>query len=78
MFPLKYLCFIYIAYFGCVYSRQICYDGYGCFVDTKPFGGTAQRPLAFLPESPEKIGTTFSLYNRNNINSGESISGKLF
>jgi len=46
------------------YARQICYEGYGCFIDTVPFGGTLQRPLAFLPDSPAKIGATFTLYNR--------------
>jgi hypothetical protein len=50
-----------------VLSKQICYEGYGCFIDTFPFGGTAQRPLAFLPQSPDKINTTFTLYNRNNL-----------
>lgn len=46
------------------YARQICYEGYGCFIDTVPFGGTLQRPLAFLPDTPAKIGATFTLYNR--------------
>ena len=75
MDSLKYLC-LYVAFIGCVYSRQVCYDGYGCFIDTKPFGGTVQRPLAFLPESPGKISTTFTLYSRNNKIDGESIAGK--
>ena len=47
--------------------RDICFqhDDLGCFTDSKPFGGTLQRPLAFLPEMPEKIGTTFTLFNRD-------------
>ena len=49
---------------GFVYCKQICYDGYGCFIDTAPFGGSSQRPFAFLPADPAKIGTTFTLYNR--------------
>ena len=47
-----------------VHSRKVCYGDYGCFIDTVPFGGTAQRPFAFLPAEPNKIGTTFTLYNR--------------
>ena len=77
MFSFKYL-FLCLTLIGCVYSRQVCYDGYGCFIDTKPFGGVPQRPLAFLPESPEKIGTTFTLYNRNNKFTGENITGNVY
>lgn len=47
-----------------VYCRQICYEGYGCFIDTIPFGGTLQRPLAFLPDTPTKIGVTYRIHNR--------------
>ena len=47
-----------------VHGRKICYEDYGCFIDTAPFGGTTQRPLAFLPDEPAKIGTLFTLYNR--------------
>lgn len=56
-----YLIGILIGFASC---RQICYDGYGCFIDTNPFGGTKQRPFAFLPDTPAKIGTTFTLFNR--------------
>jgi hypothetical protein len=47
-----------------VQSKQICYDSYGCFIDTAPFGGSTQRPFSALPALPDKIGTTFILYNR--------------
>ena len=63
MFCLKNLILVSII-IGFVYSKQICYDTYGCFIDTVPFGGTAQRPLSALPDIPAKIGTTFTLYNR--------------
>lgn len=47
--------------------RDICFqhEDLGCYTDTKPFGGTLQRPLAFLPEAPEKISTKFTLYNKD-------------
>ena len=48
--------------------RQVCYDKYGCFTDEYPFSGSLQRPLAFLPEEPAKINTTFILYNRKEKN----------
>jgi pimeloyl-ACP methyl ester carboxylesterase len=54
-------------------AKEICYGDLGCFRDTFPFGGVKQRPLAFLPESPEKVGTKFRLYNYNNLK-GELIS----
>ena len=53
---------------------SVCYDGYGCFEITPPFGGTSVRPTGagILPESPTKIGTTFILFSLNNP-SGEPI-----
>ncbi len=53
--------------------KEICYDDLGCFIDTQPFGGTIQRPLGKLPESPEKIATSFTLFNRRSL-SGVNIS----
>jgi pimeloyl-ACP methyl ester carboxylesterase len=54
-------------------AKEVCYGDLGCFRDTYPFGDVKQRPLAFLPESPDKVGTKFRLYNHNNPN-GELIS----
>ena len=53
-----------LALLSLVYSREICYDGYGCFKDTTPFGGTLQRPFAFLPDTPQRVNTRFFLYKR--------------
>jgi hypothetical protein len=50
------------------FCRDVCYleANLGCFTDSKPFGGTPERPVAFLPEDPEKISTRFTLSNRKN------------
>ena len=56
------------------FSREICYGDLGCFIDTFPFSGTIARPIAFLPESPEKINTTFTLFNQKTSNLGEIIT----
>jgi pancreatic triacylglycerol lipase len=64
MFSLLNLTFIINILICFVYGKQICYDGYGCFIDTTPFGGTVQRPFSFLPAEPNKIATSFTLYNR--------------
>lgn len=48
----------------CIDSKEICYDDLGCFIDTRPFGLTFFRPIGKLPESPDKISTSFKLYNR--------------
>jgi len=62
--------------------REICYDKYGCFTDTNPFGGTLPRPIAALPEVPSKINPLFRLYNRKSPQIGEIITpnnqGELF
>ena len=58
-------CFIFLL-FGLVSGRKICYDDYGCFIDTVPFGGTLQRPLSLLPDTPQRISTKFTLFNRKN------------
>jgi len=53
-----------------VNCRQVCYTeadyDYGCFTDEAPFGGTFQRPLAFLPDKPSRIASRFTLYNKAN------------
>jgi len=53
-----------------VNGRQICYTeaeyDYGCFSDEAPFGGTYQRPVAFLPDKPSRISSRFTLYNKAN------------
>ena len=50
--------------FAAISCDQVCYDNLGCFTNDYPFGGTAQRPISPLPESPAKIDTRFFLYTR--------------
>jgi pimeloyl-ACP methyl ester carboxylesterase len=45
---------------------DICYDDLGCFTTRPPFSTSFARPIALLPDKPEKIDTQFFLYNRNN------------
>ena len=54
-------------------SNNVCYDEYGCFTILPPFTDRA-RPLAFLPQSPDIIGTKFFLYTRSNPTSGIEIN----
>ncbi|CAF0745305.1 unnamed protein product [Didymodactylos carnosus] len=56
-----------------IFPRTICYDGYGCFTTARPFSGTLERPVALLPNSPEKIATSFLLYTRSTIHKGEIL-----
>ena len=57
-----------------VFSREICYGDLGCFTDQKPFSGSLARPIAFLPDKPEKINTTFTLFNKKTSSLGEVIT----
>ncbi|XP_025110727.1 pancreatic triacylglycerol lipase-like [Pomacea canaliculata] len=41
----------------------VCYTDLGCFSTDAPFT-SKERPISFLPESPEKINPTFTLYTR--------------
>jgi pancreatic triacylglycerol lipase len=54
-------------------AREVCFDDLGCFVDTKPFSGSTQRPVAVLPDTPQKINTSFILYTSRNT-PGEFIT----
>lgn len=69
---LKFLTFLSLAIVA--YSRNICYDQLGCFTDNYPFSGSLQRPFALLPESPQKIGVKFYLYNRKLGDSNEILN----
>lgn len=55
-------------------AREICYGDLGCFTDEYPFSGSLSRPIAFLPESPERINVKFTLFNKNTAPEGEPIS----
>nr|XP_047122737.1 pancreatic lipase-related protein 2 [Hydra vulgaris] len=52
--------FWYFVFVQSILGGEICYHPYGCFDDNQPY----DRPLARLPESPDKINTVFTLYTR--------------
>ena len=52
--------------------KEVCYGDLGCFTNSYPFSGTLGRPIAYLPESPDKVDTSFNLFNRK-IREGERI-----
>ena len=43
---------------------EACYEGLGCFSTAPPFSSSNRR--AFVPHSPEEIGTKFLLFTRKN------------
>ena len=53
--------------------KEVCYGDLGCFSSAYPFSGVLARPIALLPQSPEKISTFFTLYSRKRPE-GELIS----
>ncbi|OCT71291.1 hypothetical protein XELAEV_18034269mg [Xenopus laevis] len=57
----------------CVQGGNVCYDRLGCFSDEAPWGGTLQRPIARLPDSPEHINTRFLLFTRDNPDTFQEI-----
>uniref|UniRef100_A0A8C4JSI3 Triacylglycerol lipase n=1 Tax=Dromaius novaehollandiae TaxID=8790 RepID=A0A8C4JSI3_DRONO len=55
-------------------GKEICYDRLGCFSDDPPWAGIPGRPLKGLPDSPEHMNTSFSLYTRETGNNSQVIS----
>ena len=53
---------------------QVCYEGYGCFINTYPFWDLFNRPLALLPQSPSTIATKLVLFTRQNSKNGVVIT----
>ncbi|XP_062592184.1 inactive pancreatic lipase-related protein 1-like [Saccostrea cucullata] len=51
-------------------SRIVCYSHVGCFSNAAPFNNV----MGVLPDSPEKIQTTFMLYTRENRESPQVLS----
>ncbi len=74
VFHLVFLILMKITQIKC---GKICYDEYGCFINTPPFGGTPQRLISTLPQSPQTVNTTFTLFN-NNVLNGEEITSLNF
>ena len=59
-------------------AQAICYGELGCFTTNYPFTYCnifthCPRPVALLPASPDRIATTFSLYNRESGNESTTI-----
>lgn len=59
---------------GTVKAKEVCYDRLGCFSDSIPWSGTAERPISKLPWSPEKINARFLLYTRENPNNFQEVT----
>ena len=57
-----------------VICGEVCFENYGCFYDTYPWGGTYERPDSLFPNRPEEIGTTFTLFNRALGDNGKFIT----
>uniref|UniRef100_A0A6Q2XR15 Triacylglycerol lipase n=1 Tax=Esox lucius TaxID=8010 RepID=A0A6Q2XR15_ESOLU len=55
------------------FTAEVCYSDLGCFKDDMPWAGTTERPITRLPWSPEKIGTRFLLYTRQNPDAFQEI-----
>lgn len=69
---IKYLAILLACYYAAE-ARNVCYSDLGCFTDESPFGFTLQRPISYLPDTPEKISTKFMLYTRRNQNNADII-----
>jgi len=57
------LAFFILSHVYLIGASSICYENYGCFNDDD----------LFLPEEPEKVNTTFYLFNRMTNSGGEKI-----
>ena len=67
------LLFLILNLIAIAYCKEVCYGDLGCFTDKPPFSGTLARPIALLPDSPDKIAVKFTLFTRVNP-SGELIT----
>lgn len=64
---------LFVFNLSLIHSREICYGDLGCFTDAYPFSGVLARPIAFLPDKPDKISTKFTLYNKQTSANGQVI-----
>lgn len=71
---LKEVFFLFSIILNSINCKSVCYQDYGCFTDEYPFSGSINRPVSLLPQSPEKINTSFYLWNRGTTSDGETIS----
>uniref|UniRef100_A0A8B9I0W9 Triacylglycerol lipase n=1 Tax=Anser brachyrhynchus TaxID=132585 RepID=A0A8B9I0W9_9AVES len=56
------------------HSKEICFPRLGCFSDDPPWSGVPGRLLTGLPDSPEHMNLSFSLYTRETGNNSQVIS----
>uniref|UniRef100_A0A8C3H641 Triacylglycerol lipase n=1 Tax=Chrysemys picta bellii TaxID=8478 RepID=A0A8C3H641_CHRPI len=54
--------------------KPICYRRLGCFSDKPPWAGIPGRFLAGLPDSPESMNISFTLYTKETRNNSQVIS----
>ncbi|KAM6104910.1 pancreatic lipase-related protein 2-like [Pterocles gutturalis] len=59
---------------GAVAGKEVCYDRLGCFTDDPPWSGVPGRRLTGLPDSPESMNISFSLYTRETGNNSQVVS----
>ncbi|XP_030909766.2 pancreatic lipase-related protein 2-like [Melopsittacus undulatus] len=59
---------------GTVAGKEVCYPRLGCFTDDPPWSGIPGRLLTGLPDNPEDMNITFSLYTRETGNNSQLIS----
>ncbi|KAM6067740.1 pancreatic lipase-related protein 2-like isoform 2-T2 [Chlamydotis macqueenii] len=59
---------------GTVAGKEVCYPRLGCFTDDSPWSGVPGRLLTGLPDSPEHMNISFSLYTRETGNNSQVIS----
>ncbi|XP_077039676.1 pancreatic lipase-related protein 2-like [Agelaius phoeniceus] len=59
---------------GTVAGKEVCYPRLGCFTDDPPWSGVPGRLLTGLPDPPEEMNISFSLYTRETGNNSQVIS----
>ncbi|XP_071505644.1 pancreatic triacylglycerol lipase-like [Diadema antillarum] len=59
---------ILAAWLGLAFALQKCYEDIGCFDNGSPFYDPPNRPVSWLPESRDEVGTQFRLNTRENSN----------
>ncbi|XP_030425921.1 pancreatic lipase-related protein 2-like [Gopherus evgoodei] len=55
-------------------GEKVCYGRLGCFSDKPPWAGIPGRYLAGLPDSPESMNISFTLYTKETRNNSQVIS----
>lgn len=71
------LLFFCLCFVASAYCRKVCFDDLGCFTDEYPFSGVLVRPIAFLPDSPQRLDVRFRLFNRK-LTDGEFLDHENF